>query len=86
MKYSLSKDYLWKEIGDQVVVLHFESGRYYSLNPSGSVIWKALLENQSQEEIVAGLCAAFDVDEGIAREDVLTMTGEFLNKKFIEIH
>jgi len=83
MAYELSRDYLWKEIGDQVVVLHFESGRYYSLNPSCSVIWKGLLENQSSDQIVAGLCKEFDVDEVIASEDVQKMTRHFLEKKFL---
>jgi hypothetical protein len=83
MGLKLSKEYLWKEIGDQVVVLHFESGRYFSLNASGSCIWKSLLENQTSDEIAAGLCAAFEVDEKTAREDLLVMTENFLQKKFL---
>jgi len=85
MTYELSQDYLWKEIGDQVVVLHFESGRYYSLNPSGSVIWRGLLENQSADQIVEGLCSEFDVDEETALEDVIIMTRHFLEKKFLVV-
>ena len=57
MTYELSQDYLWKEIGDQVVVLHFESGRYYSLNPSGSVIWRGLLENSLPIRSLRGFAA-----------------------------
>jgi hypothetical protein len=83
MEYRLSKEYLWKELGDQVVVLHFESGRYFSLNDSASLIWKGLLENQTSEKIIAGLCAAFEVDEKTAGEDVLAMTQDFLQKNFL---
>ena len=83
MAYELSKDYLWKEIGEQVVVLHFESGRYYSLNPSGSVIWRGLLANNTAEQIVGDLCDEFDVDKKIAKEDVQTMTTLFFEKKFL---
>jgi len=83
MPYMLSKEYLWKEIGDQVVVLHFESGRYYSLNVSGSIIWKGLLESQSQDQIVDRLCSEFDVDQRTAGEDVEQTTCCFLDKKFI---
>lgn len=83
MVYKLSKDYLWKEVGGQVVVLHFESGRYYSLNASGSTIWKGLLENRSTDEITADLCACFDVDEDTARDDVREITEEFVQKKFL---
>ena len=83
MAYELSKDYLWKEIGEQVVVLHFESGRYYSLNPSGSVIWRGLLANNTAEQIVGDLCDEFDVDKKNAKEDVQTMTTLFFEKKFL---
>ena len=85
MAYELSQDFLWKEIGDQVVVLHFESGRYYSLNPSGSVIWRGLLENRSSDQIVAGLCNEFEVDEETAMEDVQKMTRLFIEKKFLVV-
>jgi hypothetical protein len=83
MAYTLSKEYLWKEIGDRVVVLHFESGRYFSLNDSGSLIWKGLLENQTSDQIVAKLCAAFEVGEEAAREDISAMTRDFLQKEFL---
>lgn len=83
MTFQLSKDYLWKEIGEQVVVLHFETGRYYSLNPSGSLIWKGVLANQSPEKIVADLCDEYDVDEKIAMADVQEMTRVFIDKKFL---
>jgi hypothetical protein len=83
MTFQLSEEFLWKEIGDQVVVLHFESGRYYSLNCSGAVIWKGLLENQSPDQIASSLCEGFAVDESTAREDIEKMTSEFLKKKFI---
>ena len=83
MAYQLSKDYLWKEVGDQVVVLHFETGRYYSLNPSGSAIWRGLLDDQSSDQIVAALCNEFDVDMETASEDVQNMIALFLKKEFL---
>ena len=83
MAYTLSKEYLWKEIGEQVVVLHFESGRYFSLNDSGSLIWKGLLENQTSDQIVAKLCAAFEVGEDAARGDISAMARDFLQKEFL---
>lgn len=85
MAYQLSDDYLWKEVGDQVVVLHFESGRYYSLNSSGSAIWKGLLDNQSPDQIVENLCHEFDVDMETASEDVQAMTQLFLEKAFLVV-
>ena len=85
MAYKLSKDYLWKEVGGRVVVLHFESGRYYSLNDSGSIIWKSLLDNQAPQEMIKGLCSEFEVDEATAKKDIDKMTQQFLEKKFLVV-
>jgi hypothetical protein len=83
MAYTLSKQYLWKEIGDQVVILHFESGRYFSLNASGSLIWKAALENLPAEQIIERLCAEFDVDQETARQDTELMVRSFVERDFL---
>jgi hypothetical protein len=83
MAYTLSKQYLWKEVGDQVVILHFESGRYFSLNASGSLIWKAVLDNLPQERIVDRLCAEFAVDREIARQDTEHMVRSFIDRNFL---
>ncbi len=83
MTYTLSKQYVWKEIGDQVVILHFESGRYFSLNASGSIIWKAVLENLPHDKIIARLRAEFDVDTETAEKDTLQMIHSFVDRKFL---
>jgi hypothetical protein len=83
MAYTLSKQYLWKEIGDQVVILHFESGRYFSLNASGSLIWKAALDNLSIEQIIEQLRTEFDVDQETARQDAEQMVRSFVEREFL---
>lgn len=83
MAYTMSKQYLWKEIGDQVVILHYDTGRYFSLNASGSVIWKAALENLSQEQIVQRLCDEFDVDRETAQQDIEETVRSFIDREFL---
>jgi hypothetical protein len=83
MAYALSEQYLWKEIGDQVVILHYDSGRYFSLNASGSVIWKAALENLPPEQIADRLCNEFDVDPETARQDIEETVRSFIDREFL---
>lgn len=83
MSYSLSKEYVWKEVGDRVIVLHLDSGHYYSLNPSGSFIWKGLMEELSLDEIVEQLCSGFDVDKPTAERDTEEIISELLAKQAI---
>ncbi|MCP3875671.1 MAG: PqqD family protein [Desulfobacteraceae bacterium] len=84
MAYELSKEYLWKEVKERVVVLHFDSGKYYSLNTTGSLIWKSLIENISRDEIVNQVCLEFDIDRQTAENDTEEIINDFLSKKFIK--
>lgn len=84
MPYALAEEYLWKEVKDRVVVLHFDSGKYYSLNNTGSMIWKGVMDNLSRDEIVDQVCLAFDIDRSTAENDIEEMINQFLSKKFIK--
>lgn len=59
------------------VLLHLENKFYYSLNPTGSFIWKLLEEKEelSEDSILEAVIDNFEVDEKEARKDV----EEFLN-------
>ena len=83
MSYSLSKEYVWKEVGGQVVVLHIETGRYYSLNNPGSLIWKGLMDGLSPDRIIERLCSVFDVDKSTANKDTEEMIRDLLTKEAI---
>ena len=83
MEYSLSKEFVWKEVGDRVVVLNLDSGRYYLLNSSGSLIWRELMEGLSPDQIIGGVCNMFDVDKKTAENDTAEMIRRFLSKNMI---
>ncbi len=84
MAYVLTNEYMWKEINGRVVVLHFDSGKYFSLNPTGSLIWKGILNNRPMGDIVEQICSIYDVEPDTARGDVDEMVHMFQEKKFIK--
>ena len=84
MQYSIGSDYIWKEVGEQIVILNLDSGRYFSLNSTGTMIWSAILEKRSLDGIVEQLCASFEIDEATAREDAKTMIDDFLSRGIIQ--
>lgn len=49
------------EIDDSFVMVHIESGRYISLNPTANAIWAAIETPRSHGEIVDVLRTQFDV-------------------------
>jgi hypothetical protein len=83
MQYSITQDYIWKEVGEKIVVLNLDSGRYFSLNGTGSVIWTALMEKARLDEIVDRICATFEIDAENARNDAEQMIDEFVRNGLI---
>jgi len=83
MAYELGKEYVWKEIGDQVVILHLDSGRYYTLNTTGSLVWKCVMEQFSTDQIAERICSRFEVDEESCRSDAEGIIQGFVEKGMI---
>ena len=52
---------------DEAILIHFESGRYFSLNATGRAIWAALVEGTTLPAIVERLAAGFDADDATLR-------------------
>jgi len=83
MTHELQEDYVWKEIGDQVVVLHIDSGKYYSLNSTASLIWRAIMNQVQPAQIVEELCSVFEVNLKQSRKDANEMMQSFIDKGMI---
>lgn len=61
----------WRVVDGDVVLIHAETTHYYSLNESGTRLWKLLLEHDlTADEAAAALATAYGVDVGGIREDV----------------
>lgn len=72
-KYKGREDVVFTDLDDgSAVLLHLESKYYYSLNDTGSFLWK-LIEKQegtTEQEMINELCDAYDVDKTKAKQDV----------------
>lgn len=53
-----------EEIEGEIIVLNFENGHYYSLNPSGSAVWTHLCSGAPVEQATAAVAKQFSVDVG----------------------
>ncbi|MFO1433614.1 MAG: PqqD family protein [Candidatus Competibacteraceae bacterium] len=69
-KLSLSSKVLFQEIDGEAVLLDFAGERYYRLDTVATRIWQLLEQHSELEAIVQMLCAEFDVDEAVLRQDV----------------
>lgn len=62
----VSDQVIFKPVGDEMVLLDFQSGMYYGLDPIGARIWQLLAAEHSLGDIVETILGEYDV----AREEV----------------
>jgi hypothetical protein len=78
------KGVTWLEIDGEIVALDAETSKYLSANASGAVLWQALAEGATRDELAAALTAVFDVDERTALADVNGFVAELEARQLIE--
>ena len=65
----LRDDLIWRQIGDEVMVLDISTSEYLSVNTSGAVLWRLLAEGCRPEDLQRALVAHFDIDQETAEQD-----------------
>lgn len=77
---------LWRELSGEAVLLDPKAGCSYNLNAVGTLIWKMLDGTHTTEEIAEAICAAYEVEQAQALEDVERLLTEFMKSKLITEH
>jgi hypothetical protein len=65
-----SQEVVWKEIGDDIVVLHMSTATYLTINGSGRVLWKLLVDGATRGSLAEALIATYSIEADRAAEDV----------------
>jgi len=58
------------------VLLNLRSGRYYSLNRVGTVVWQQCGSPTTFEDLLGVICEGFDVSVDVARKDLVDLIRE----------
>jgi hypothetical protein len=61
---------IWRRAGEDVIALDLTRSEYLASNATAAVVWEALAEGTSRDDLVTLLCARFDVEPSIAGADV----------------
>ena len=68
----------------ETVLLDLSSGRYYTLNRLGSVIWEHCTGQSTMTAIHAVICARFDVAPDRALEDRVALVNELIQEGLLQ--
>ena len=68
----------------ETVLLDLSSGRYYTLNRLGSVIWEHCTGQSTIADIHAAICDRFDVMPTRALDDLVNLVNELIQEGLLQ--
>ena len=73
-----------KMVGSEMVLLDYDRGIYYGLNPVGARVWQLLGDGSTPEEIVARLTDEYDVARATLEADVAALLRDLQAKELVD--
>ncbi len=72
-----------KMVGTEMVLLDYDRGIYYGLNPVGARVWQLLAEGEAVERILDVLADEYDVSREVLEADVAALLGDLEAKRLV---
>jgi hypothetical protein len=67
----------------EATIVDLDSGIYYALNESGSLIWDGLIAGSAPDDVAATLAGAYELEDGDAARTVEDLTAKLADAKLI---
>jgi len=74
----------WREVDSEIVALNVDAGEYFTLNGSGRLLWLALADSASVDELADLLVATYGVPEEQARIDASAFVDDLVGRSLVE--
>ncbi len=74
---------LAEELNGELVLVHVDTGMYYTLNEVGSRVWALCDGSQTIAQVIARLCEEFDAPPAEIEADVLELAGRLATEKLL---
>jgi hypothetical protein len=85
-RISVSEHVLARELDNESILLHLESGTYFGLDETGTRIWFLIAQHGQLESVVLALLEEYDVDEAQLRQDLLRFVRDLVSRQLLEIN
>jgi hypothetical protein len=72
------------ELGDEVVALHLDTKRYFTLNPTAACAWRLLEGTADEEAIARALSQEFAIEPAEALPHAATLVRQLLELELVE--
>ncbi len=82
---TVSKDFVYCNVEDEMVLLGMEDGIYYGLNPVGAFIWEQIKEPKTIDEVRDAILDDYDVGKDECEKDLMELLLELTQKGMIVV-
>jgi hypothetical protein len=73
------------DLGEEVILLHLETGLYYGLENVGARIWKLLQKPVKVGEIESALLDEYEVEPETCHAEVVTLLQRLIDQNLVEV-
>ena len=77
---------LFRDLGEEAVILELESGRYYGLNEVATRMWLRLLHHGRVASACQDLLEEYEVAEGRLRKELLGFVDALAAQGLLQLH
>lgn len=78
-------DLVAAEMDGDLVMMSIERGEYFGVGGAGPRVWELLEQPVTLEQIAATLCAEFEVEAAVCRQDLLNFAQELLGLGLVRL-
>ncbi|HEX9986413.1 MAG TPA: PqqD family protein [Thermoanaerobaculia bacterium] len=75
---------IFKTVGEELVLLDYDRGLYYGLDPTGARIWHLAAEGKTLGTIVEALTQEYEVERATAEEDLERLVAELEERGLVK--
>ncbi len=84
-RYMLDPELLYSKIGNEIVLLTVESGKYFKIDEIGSLIWEYIKKPKSISEIKDYLIQDYNVTEDQCVADISSFLDKLISDNLLKV-
>ena len=76
-------DHVETAVGDQIMMMHIENGKYYALEGTARRIWELLEQPKTLNDVVSDLVGEYEIDSEECRADVSVFVRDLMENGLV---
>jgi hypothetical protein len=81
----VATDVLFQALGDEAILLHLPTERYFGLNDVGMYVWQHLESGGDLESCIIQIAAEYDAPESVIRQDVTDLIEQLVDRELLKV-